>query len=191
MAGPNVVRDMGDTLVHLLQAAIPPLVPAANIKLSTPSRFEGLDAPLAPPTITIFLYRITVNPTMRNGPRRCVAGGGTTRPLMPIELRYLITPWANETGGEHTIAGHILQALYDRTELGPADLRGDSWSDDDSVQLVLDDLLSTEEYYQIWSNAQLPYRLSLTYLARIVGIEPTETVTTAPVVSATFTGGGP
>ena len=164
MASPAAVQEMGDTLVHLLRTgSTSTAVSAANIKLSTPAKFGDFKNP-AQPTITLFLYRIAVNPTMRNGPHRVFDDGRCARPLLPVELYYLITPWAKDVGDEHKIAGLVLQTLYDRAELGPADLQGASWSPDDSVQLVLESL-PTEEHFRIWENAEAPYRLSLTYMA--------------------------
>ena len=55
------------------------------------------------------------------------------------------------------------------------------------MQLVLETLPNTE-HYQIWDTTKLPYRLSLTYMARVVGIEPSEAFDAPPIVEATFRG---
>ena|SRR5438067_5386134 len=185
MADRNAVHDLSDTLVKLLQAAVGAggMVNPGDISVTTPDKFHDLK----PPAITIFLYRVAVNPMMRNGPRVTRPNGATTRPLLPLELSYLITPWGRDARDEHTLLGLILQALYDRTELGPADLQGTAWGPNDSVQLIQESL-PTDEHYRIWDTVDMPYRLSLTYLARIMGIEPREEVSTAPVVHAEFGG---
>src|SRR5262245_6545049 len=137
MASDQAVRDMSDTLIALLKAGVPPLVNANDILLSTPDDFQA--APNQP-TLTVFLYRITLNADMRNGMRRLLPDGRTTRTLLPLDLHYIITAWARDTRGELAIIGRVLQALYDRAELGPADLQGASWEPDDTVQLVLESL---------------------------------------------------
>lgn len=180
MASDEVVRDMSDTLIALLKAGVPPLVNANDILLSTPDDFQA--TPNAP-TVTVFLYRITVNPEMRNGPRRMLADGRVTGPLLPVDLHFMITAWARDTRGELAIAGRILQVLYDRAELGPADLQGASWERDDTVQLVLE-TLPIEDHYRVWDTTDIPYRLSLTYMARVIGIAATEALRFAPVVEA-------
>jgi hypothetical protein len=43
-----------------------------------------------------------------------------------------------------------------------------------------------EDHYRVWDTTDVPYRLSLTYLARVIGIAPTEITRTAPVVEAVF-----
>ena len=189
MAGPGVVRDMGETLVALLQAALSGIVVPTNVRVATPDSFHDLE-PTPQPTCTIFLYRVAVNSVMRNGPRVVLPGGATSRPLLPIDLSYLVTPWAKDPRDEHLMLGTIMQALYDRAELGPADLSGTSWGPDDSVQLVLE-TLTLEEHFCIWDTVDMPYRLSLTYMARILGIAPTEQIVAAPVVRAIFQAGVP
>jgi len=182
VATADVVRDMGDTLVYLLRAGLPPLVNPNDIVLSTPDDFES--AP-AQPTVTVFLYRLGINAELRNGARRVLPDGRVTRPLLPLELRYLITAWAKDTRGEQQMIGRILQVLYDHAEIGPADLQGTSWDADDSVQLVCE-TLPIEDHYRVWDPTDIPYRLSLTYVARVIGLAPTEARQFPPVVEAVF-----
>lgn len=189
MAGPSVVRDMGETLVAVLQATLSGIVAPANVRVATPDSFHDLE-PTPQPTCTIFLYRVAVNSVMRNGPRVALGGGATSRPLLPVDLSYLITPWAKDPRDEHLMLGTILQGLYDRAELGPADLTGTSWAPDDSVQLVLE-TLTLEEHFCIWDTVNMPYRLSLTYMARILGIAPVNQIVAAPVVRTIFQAGAP
>ena len=187
MASPDVIRDMGATLTQLLQAALSGVVAPTNVVVATPDSFKTLE-PTPQPTCTIFLYRVGVNSVTRNGPRVTLNNGNTTRPLLPVDLSYLITPWAKDPRDEHSILGLILQSLYDHAELGIADLSGTSWSPTDSVQLVLE-TLTLEEHFCIWDTVQMPYRLSLTYMARIIGIESGEQIAAPPVVRAVFQGG--
>lgn len=189
MATADVVRDMGQTLLVVLQSAGIVGVANADIHLATPDEFEVMasrSAPL-PPTITVFLYRVTIAPEQRNAARRVLPDGSTTRPLLPLELHYLVTPWASATADEHRIIGRILQQLYDHAELSAADLQGASWGPGDSVQLSLNPLTS-EEQLQLWQTMAAPYRLSVAYKARIIGVEPALRQTPTPVVEAAFGG---
>jgi hypothetical protein len=181
MATAEVIRDMGETLVSLLRAGISSVDPNL-ITVATPDEFEALREP-AKPSITIFLYRIAVNPTMRNDPRRMRADGTVVRQPLPLELSFLITAWAKETRDELRIVGRILQVLYEHAEIGAADLVGTSWDKTDTVQLILESL-PLEDHYRIWDAAEVPYRLSLTYLARVIGIAPAEGIKPPPVVDA-------
>jgi hypothetical protein len=188
MATAGVVRDVGETLMYLLRAGIPSAVVAsANIRVATPDEFGDLDG-LNVPAISIFLYRVAINPTMRNAPKRTLPDGSIARPLLPIELGYLVTPWAPQTGDEHLVAGHVLRVFYDRPELGPTDLQGTSWASGDTAQIILESL-PTDEHYRIWETSKMPYRLSLTYTVRVIGIEPSESVVAPPVIAASFGAG--
>jgi hypothetical protein len=181
VAGADAVRDVADTLVFLLRGGIPSINPAA-ITVATPDEFDALRDP-AQPGITVFLYRIAVNPQMRNNPRRVRADGAVLPTPLPLELCFLVTPWAKDTRDELKLTGRILQVLYDHRELGAADLAGASWEKDDTVQLVLESL-PLEDHYRIWDAGDVPYRLSLTYLARVVGLSSTEALPAPPVVDA-------
>jgi hypothetical protein len=181
MASPNAVRDLSQTIAQRLQIALDGMVPADNVLIATPDSFKELPKPAC----TVFLYRVAENSVTRNGPRVSVSPGVTSRPLLPLDLSYLITPWGKQPEDEHLILGTSLQALYDYAELGRGDLVGDSWLPSDSVQLVLE-TLSLEEHFCIWDTVQLPYRLSLTYMARIIGIAASGTQTAPPVVQAMF-----
>jgi hypothetical protein len=181
VASADAVRDVADTLVFLLRAGIPSVDPN-RITVSTPDEFASLRDPLKP-NITVFLYRISVNPQMRNDPPRLKPDGSWAPTPLPVELCFLITAWAKDTRDELRLVGRILQTLYQHRELGAADLAGTSWEADDTVQLILESL-PLEDHYRIWDANELPYRLSLTYQARVVGLSPTESLFVTPVVDA-------
>jgi uncharacterized protein DUF4255 len=185
VATADAVRDTGDSLVFLLRAGIPSLDPA-KITIATPDEFKSLRDPLKP-NITVFLYRIAVNTQMRNNPRRMRSDGTIESTPLPLELSFLITAWAKDTRDELKLIGRILQVLYDRRELGSADLVGTSWDADDTVQLILESL-PLEDHYRIWDANNIAYRLSLTYLARVIGLSSAEALMVAPVVDANLRG---
>jgi hypothetical protein len=150
--------------------------------------------PSEAPVITVWLYRIAPEGEKRNGPRRIFPDGSTGRPLLPLVLHYLITPWSPDINTTHALAGLIAQAMYDHCEIGPADLIGAAgrvaaWDIGDSIQVQLEDL-STEEMYRVWDTGEMPYRLSLGYRVQVVGVEPTESRAAGRVISAVFVGGG-
>jgi hypothetical protein len=183
MATVEVIRDIGETLLFLLRSSIDTaIVNPNNIELSTPDDFE---ADPAQPHITIFLYRIAVNSELRNRPRRVLPDGSTTRPLIPLELFYMITPWARSTSDEYRIIGRIIQCMYDNSELGASQFQGTAWEPGDSAQIILESL-PIDDHYRIWDASSLPYRLSITYAVRVIGIEPGEAVNYPPVTEAEF-----
>jgi len=187
MATADVVHDMGQSLYELLRGSISTSL-IGDIVLATPEQFELLpDAGRT--TLTIFLYRVGVSPEMRNLPPRTLPDGRISRPVLPVELRYLITPWASTPASEYFMAGHVMRVLYEHAELDSPHLIGSSWRPEDSVQLVLESL-PIEDHTRIWDTVRKPYRLSLTYMARIVGIEPDPDLArnAPPVISARLGG---
>lgn len=180
MATSDVIADAGRTLQHYLSAA---LSPAVNVIVSTPDDFKSLGQQ---PTLTVFLYHVSINAELRNGPH-VSAGNTLARPALPLELRYLVTPWVSNTTDAHAVVGTVLQTLYDRASLGPGELQGSSWGPDDSAQVHLESL-PVNEHYSIWEPTELPYRLSLTYLMRVLGLEPGVVETVTPVISAQLGG---
>ena len=184
MATADALAFLGDTLVSLLQDGLAGLVTPTNVTLSTPTEFKDF-APRQP-AVTIFLYHVGIHGEVRNTVRRPLANGALGRPLLPLEARFLITPWTQVPRDAYRIIGAIAQVLYDHAILGFGELQGDGvWAPDDTVELVLESL-PVEDHYDIWDPTDIPYRLSLTYLARVVGIEPGVTVTAPPVAVADF-----
>jgi hypothetical protein len=166
MASPSVVRDMGETLASVLQTALSGMVAPANVRVATPDIFHELK-PTPQPTCTIFLYRVAVNPAPRNELGAPPESG--SRPPLPVDLSYLITPWAKDPRDEHLMLGRILQGLHDRAILGGADLIGASWAPGDTVRLAAEPM-TMQEQFCIWDTVEMPYRLSLSYVAQIVGM---------------------
>ena len=201
LASWELIESVGRTLVGILQAHVDLVLPLAGVKvqLATTKLFKQLESTTTP-TITIFLYRAMEHGELRNAPRRTLSDGSTTRPLLPLELCYLVTPWGvriNETPvadqlaaqEEHRLLGVALQAFYDHAEIGRSALVEDPdepvWEPTDNVQLILESL-PVEDHYRIWDSGELDYRVSLTYRVRVLGLEPTQRTTVPPVAEADF-----
>jgi hypothetical protein len=196
-----LIESVGQTLVRLLQAHVDDVMPLAGVRvqLATTGIFRKL-ATTDRPTITLLLYRATEHAELRNAPRRVLPDGTTTRPLMPMELCYLVTPWGvrrEETTPadtqaaqeEHRLLGVIMQAFYDHAEIARAELVEDAtrpiWEPEDNIQLVFESL-PVEDHYRIWDSSDLPYRISLTYRVRVAGLEPSRRDRESRVIEAGF-----
>ena len=189
MATSEAVAFVGDTIKALLQDGLKALVSPGDVLLSTPDDFKNF-APLQP-SVTIFLYHVGINGEMRNTPRGSLVSGASQIPALPLELRFLVTPWTKIARDAYRIIGLIAQLFYDRAVLAFGELLGDQvWSPDDTVEIIMESL-PVEEHYDIWEPTEIPYKLSLAYLARVIGIDSTLSTTGTPVVSATFPQGTP
>lgn len=185
MAGVEAIRDVGDSLVAILRQAVDPaLIVPGRVHLAMPRDYEALDTAneLA---ISLFLYHTAIVPELRNAPRRIQPDGRSTL-VLPLELGFLITPWARDAGNALLLAGMIARAFHEHAQLSAAQLVGGPWRSDDSVQLMLESL-PVEDHYRIWETTRVPYRLSLAYKARVIGIDAAPLRDGPPVVEGDFT----
>jgi hypothetical protein len=134
--------------------------------------------------LTLYLYRITMNEHLRNTPRR-----GTNRWDVPlsIDLHYLLSVWADKPLAEHTTLAWAMQQLHRRPLLELSSLSPEAgWGSADYVQVVPAEL-STEDIMRIWDALEPSYRLSVSYIGRVVQIDNPTEPDTLPVVATRFT----
>lgn len=182
MATRDVISDVGETIVRILEEGIPDtLVAQGHVLMTTTDEMRTLS--LDEPAVTLFLYEISANAELRNSP----PAPGFSRPRLPLDLRFLITPWAKDAGTIYQICGYVLQTLYDHSHLARGDLFGQSsWGADDTLQILLDPA-PVSERHQIWESGEIPFKLSLAYLVRVIGLDPGIPAET-PIVATATTG---
>jgi hypothetical protein len=200
MASWAAIEMVGVTVRTLIQARLDDVMPGTKAQLVTPASFERLTT-TSEAVVSVFLYRIEENRETRNHLRMRDAAGNELPPRRNLDLWYLVTPWTarpdnpdgttDETAAreEHRLLGVVIQALASAAELTAAQLEEDPvapvFAADDGLQIILESL-PTEEHYRIWDASKLPYRLSLTYRARLVGIDALEVPVAPRVVGGTF-----
>jgi hypothetical protein len=122
--------------------------------------------------ISLFLYRVTVNSVQRTPPARLGLQGAPGRSQLPLELHFLMTPWAQDSSLEQHILGWMMRTLEDYPIL-PAGLLNmvvsDVFDADETVEIVFGQL-SNEEMFRIWDVLPCKYQISVPYTARIVRI---------------------
>ncbi len=145
----------------------------------------------AQPLLTIFLYDIGEDATVRNRPAEEVVDTGgirrVRRPPVPLTLRYMLTPWSTDPGDVHQMLGCTVAALQDsRTVLGHR-LRqllagnpraADSIADVEVLSLHMAQL-TLDEKSRIWWAIQQPFHLSVMYELRVLSIDRLAPVATA------------
>jgi hypothetical protein len=126
-------------------------------------------------SLTLLLYRVDVDGTPRSPMVSVPQPDGTIekRYALPLDLRYLVTAWADQPDVQQLILGQALVALASHPTFGPSDLVATAgsvdaiWRADDSFQFLPDDM-STEDLYQIWESLGRPFELSVPFKARVV-----------------------
>jgi len=135
--------------------------------------------------VTLYLHRIGFDKTLRTQPDRRFPGDARSRPLS-VELHYLMTVWAGEAGHEQTLMAWAMRELhmrplFDRAILVPSRL----WHEDESVQITPSEI-SHEDLMRIWDALTPSYRLTTSYIARVVRIETDRHEDAGPVVATRF-----
>lgn len=124
---------------------------------------------IVPPALSIFLYRINFNNVMRAAWSGVSHQDGQVH--LPLDLHYLLTPWADNAEFEQRILGRALQCLESTPILsGPLLDRAGGFSPGEAVQLCLADL-TTEDVMRTYDSLPIDYKLSVCYMARVVRID--------------------
>jgi hypothetical protein len=139
--------------------------------------------PTSPPLLTLFLYEVSEDPSMRNRPRiREAAGSGyqLRKPPMALILRYLLTAWGGDRITEERMLGRVMHVLYDEAILSGPTLIGSLAGLDEPIHMTLAPL-SLEERARVWWSIQKPYRLSLNYEMRVANLDSESTIAAGSV----------
>lgn len=191
MAGFGSVSAVGKSLERVLNAAFgePGGQPiAGQITTALLVRTEDFDtsnpqSPIPQRALTIFLYRVDFNKTMRAA--WSAVGSIDGKAHLPLDLHFLLTAWAPNAEHEHLIIGRTLQVLESTPILSGPLLHPADWAPNDAVQLVLEEI-STEAVMRTFDSLPVDYKLSIPYIARVVRVDskhasPSPTVVTGAV----------
>jgi hypothetical protein len=136
--------------------------------------------------VSLLLYRILPFGVHRTPAGRFDAQGRRMQTVLPLELHFLLTVWAQEASLQHAIAGWTMRTIEDSPILPAGVLNAVSegaFRGEEIVEIALADL-SNEDLLRIWEVlGQSVYQLSIPYLARPVRIESVQ-----PLLAG---GGGP
>ena len=129
--------------------------------------------------ISLYLYRVAANTTLRNYPPRPSADGRRYRPPMTLDLYYLLTVWGGDADKQQRRLGWAMRILEDTSSM-PAGLLNqhgpepEIFRPQETVELILDPL-SLQDFGTLWDlfklNQDTGWQLSVTYVARLVSID--------------------
>lgn len=123
--------------------------------------------------VSLFLYRVTVNTIQRTPVPRPGPKGRQRRPQLPLDLHFLLTPWADHSSLAQAILGWMMRTIED-TAILPAGLLNavtDGVFDDDETVEIVAGQMTNEEMFRIWDVLPRDYQISIPYTARIVRID--------------------
>jgi len=134
----------------------------------------------------LFLYRVAVNPDLRNSDHvvpPAVPGGPPVvfTGSLPLDLFYLLTPGDAQAGGELdalATLGQAMQVLNGSPNITGVPVQGET------VRVTLDPI-SSEEMSRIWALFPVAnYRTSVVYLVTPVWLDPAVPLVAAAPVTA-------
>ena len=177
------IHSVGQSLVTYLTNTYPAeLREGFGCTFTLLSSADLAEDQIEPTKVSLYLYRVTMNEHLRSARRGLDAAPDGT-PLS-VDLHYLLTVWAKAAPAEQIILAWAMRQLQqhpilDRSSLSPEA----NWNPGEFVQVIPAEL-SNEDIMRIWDALQPSYRLSVSYIARVVRIDA-DAVPPAPPVLAT------
>jgi hypothetical protein len=187
-----VLKDLLDNALidHSVSAAVGATVAVSALP---PDRIDTGDN--EEPRLNLFLYQVSPNAAMRNAdlPTRNGRGRVVERPVLALDLHYLVSAYGAEDFQAEILLGYAMQLLHERPVLtrdairatlaapSPVDgsilppalsaLSAAALADQlESVKLT-PMTMNTEELSKLWTAFQAKYRPSAAYVATVVLIE--------------------
>lgn len=185
MANPRAIHSVGNSLRIFLQNSYP-----ASLRNDHPCDFRLLSSgELAEigdigTALSLYLYRVTMNEHLRNA--SWISDASSEDVPLAVDLHYLMTVWADSALAEHTILAWAMRQIYLHPVLNASSLSEEAdWGPQDNIQLIPAEL-SNEDIMRIWDALEPSYRLSVSYIARVVRIDADTGPEARPVVATRF-----
>jgi hypothetical protein len=197
MANYRAIEAAGAAIAGLIKERYPRAEFGASLKVNTVQVSDvekGLGSEGgsegARDSISICLWRVTVNGQRRARGPRIDAFGNRFKPSLPLDLSFLIIPHATDAGRQARMLGWVMRALADAGPLTAAQLNfylpeSDIFAPDEDVDLVCDPL-ALADYLTLWDRfKQLPPAAN--YLMRMLLIDSLDPVSDGqPVTTREF-----
>ena len=185
MANVFAVHSVGASVASYLTNAYPEPLRTDHpcvFRMLASGEFESFDPQeLGTTALTLFLYRIGMS-EHRAGRLPGIASGNP----LSLELHYLMTVWAGSALAEQTILAWAMSEIHDHPLLDVSYLSPEAgWSASDVVQVVVEEI-SLDNLMTLWQTFTPAYRLSVSYVARVITIDGAPNEEFGPVVATRF-----
>lgn len=187
MANILAIHSVGNSIVTYLRNTYPAEVAGQampDCEFALMSSGQMADPPEDTTRLTLYVYRVTVNEHLRqHRPERM---SPEQQPPLGLDLHFLLTAWAHNTQDELLPLTWAMRQLYQHPVLDASALSPEaSWDRDELIQVIPAEL-STEDMMRVWDALEPAYRLSVSYIARRVRIDPDVIADARPVVATRF-----
>lgn len=126
---------------------------------------------------SIYLYRVGVNGNVRNLTLRRSPDGRKFRPSLPLDLHYMITPWAQDIERQHRMLGWVMRLMEDTGMMSSGHLNhylsepdGKTFGSNEGIEIICDPL-PLSDYLTLWDRLRPRLPASATYALRMVLID--------------------
>jgi hypothetical protein len=124
---------------------------------------------------SVYLYRVAINGAVRNLTLRRTPDGRRLRPSLPLDLHYVITPWAQDAERQHRMLGWAMRLMEDVSVLSAGHLNHylpetDTFLAGEGVEMICDPL-SFADYLTLWDRLRPRLPASATYALRMILID--------------------
>lgn len=186
MAGFSAAYAVGESIARYLRDVYPDDLRAEHpctFSLATSADFAEADT-FATTTVTLFLYRMTIDQYLHPaGARRTPTIRSKS---LPLDLHYMVTVWTDSMHAEQLLMAWVMAQLHWNPVLDASKLMSvGGFRADETVQ-VSPTNVTQEDLSRIWDVLEPTYRLSTTYVARIVHIDLPAGEDDRPVVARRF-----
>jgi hypothetical protein len=179
MANYKAITAVGQAVADILTAAWQnePLdrnISGVTFPLVQAADFAGGDKKIPGTGATVYLYRVDRNASCRSQVPRKDDKGKSYYPSLPLDLYFLITPWAPSADTQLYLLGWIMRKLEDIHQIPATSLNKNNegtFGQQENVGLIFDPL-SLADMATLWENLKTEKILpSVTYVVRGVLID--------------------
>lgn len=177
MANVGAVRSVGQSLARYLQNAYDAAVFPENV-LKPDCTFavagsavlgENANVDELSGQALIYAYRVNINSHLRTS-GRAQNPDGLPNPLS-LDMHLLFSFWMDSAEDEHLVLAWTMRELHLHPVLDASTLTQEAgWDASDTVQIIPAEL-TTEDLMRIWDAITPSYRLSVSYIARVIRLD--------------------
>ncbi len=163
----HIIKETSETIGELLKQQFKAIgYKRVHLVVAAPKQ-EAVEGKL--PAISVYLYNITLDEEGISNNRTAqyieeeVLPDGTVHEVgrdMPLWLRldYLISCWAQTPEEEQLLLGATIKALLEHPTLSGDQLKGDSFSPEDFIPILMSQKLDEGVLSRFWSNLNQPLK---------------------------------
>lgn len=130
--------------------------------------------------LSLWLYQVTENEFLKNAPPvRVEASHALAPPPLPLNLHFLVTPFAETPEACLLLLGKVMEVLYDNANIV---VRDNSDNVFEELRIMMS-RLTLEELSRVWEALIEPYRLSVCYEVRVMHIASRRVLNGARIVN--------